>query len=225
MSTRKKILLASGFVHILLFAFFLIGKENTSIVNNKIVVKNITQITEIPKPRPKVLPPKKSPPKTQSPKPPQKKVKAKKTPPKAPEKKVTKTTSSNAKILHDLSEALANLEKTDTATPATSSNSLNIPKQVERHKIETVAQSSIKQPVDLNPLIQLLENRLEFPENGAVTIEITIDPEGKMSNLSVLHSKSKKNANYLKNRLPHLTFPCLNTSDQTQTYTIRFKNL
>jgi len=86
-------------------------------------------------------------------------------------------------------------------------------------------------PFDLNfsyqdLLIAELKNSLNLPDFGEVKITITITPQGKITKLKVLSTKSKKNEEYLKNTLPKLTLSWFNqyAKDKPITLTITFKN-
>lgn len=76
-------------------------------------------------------------------------------------------------------------------------------------------------------LISFLQNSLELPEYGEIKAKLTIDRFGRLLTCEIIDSRSKKNSQVLKNRLPELVYPCLNDYgilDATQTFTITFKN-
>jgi hypothetical protein len=75
-------------------------------------------------------------------------------------------------------------------------------------------------------LVAELKNNLNLPDFGEVKATITINPEGKIVKINIVHAKSKKNEEYLKNRLPQLTFSWFNqyAKEKTITLTIIFKN-
>jgi hypothetical protein len=77
-------------------------------------------------------------------------------------------------------------------------------------------------------LIAYLQSSLDLPEYGEVRAKIEIDRFGKLLHCEILEAKSTKNAEFLKNQLPDLTFPCLNDfdiMDFSQTFTITFRNV
>ncbi len=77
-------------------------------------------------------------------------------------------------------------------------------------------------------LVAYLQGALDLPERGDVKLRIEIDRFGRLSECEVLDSRNSKNAEFLKNRLPELTFPCFNDfgiTDLTQTFTITFRNV
>lgn len=71
-------------------------------------------------------------------------------------------------------------------------------------------------------LIAYLQNELDLPEYGEVKVKIEIDRFGRLVDCEILEAKSFKNAEFLKNRLPELAFPCLN---DPQSFTITFRNV
>jgi hypothetical protein len=77
-------------------------------------------------------------------------------------------------------------------------------------------------------LITFLQSSLALPEYGEVKIDLEIDRFGNLLGCDILEAKSKKNAEAIKNRLPELTFPCLNEFgilDTAHTFTITFRNV
>lgn len=74
-------------------------------------------------------------------------------------------------------------------------------------------------------LITFLEDALSLPEYGEVKAQITVSSFGKITDCKILNSRSEKNETFLKNQLPQLTLPCLNSSqDESQTFIITFHN-
>lgn len=59
-------------------------------------------------------------------------------------------------------------------------------------------------------LIALFTRHLNLPEFGSVKAAIQIDARGTLLKFTVLEEKSRKNSEFLKNRLHELTFPCFN---------------
>jgi len=129
-------------------------------------------------------------------------------------------------ILKDLEKAFSNLE--EKKTTLTTEKSLHIPKTVSiLHQIETISNQK-NSSLNTQAIIHFLEEHLELPEKGAVKIQLFLNANGSIKDLVVLSSESQKNAQYLKNTLPKLTFPCFNGSNRSeipQDFTICFKNL
>lgn len=67
----------------------------------------------------------------------------------------------------------------------------------------------------------LLREELRLPEFGEVKVLLRISSLGKLESCEILQSKSAKNAEFLKKRLPELHYPCLN---ETASITIAFRN-
>lgn len=64
-------------------------------------------------------------------------------------------------------------------------------------------------------LLQMLKNRLELPELGKVTLEITVSAKGVVVNAKVLSSESKKNEAYLLSALKKISFSELKLKSET----------
>lgn len=56
-------------------------------------------------------------------------------------------------------------------------------------------------------LIQNLKQSLNLPDYGEVTMQLIINADGSLANLTVLHAGSEKNKRYLEESLPLLQFP------------------
>lgn len=76
-------------------------------------------------------------------------------------------------------------------------------------------------PTDAERIALLLQELLQLPEYGEVRAQLKISRLGQLESFDILESKSKKNSDFLKNRLPEVQFPCLNES---ATLTIVFRN-
>ena len=142
-----------------------------------------------------------------------------------PPKPVSKTKNSSpppqAGSLKELTAALDALESLQT--PA-SSVSFDIPVAIAK---ETNKKTGSFQENYNAYLISYLQEYLDLPEYGAVKMELLIDAEGKLLDMSVISSENAKNSEFLKNRLPQLAFPCFNDFDiheKTLTFTISFRN-
>ncbi len=106
-------------------------------------------------------------------------------------------------LLQEIAQSLDTVSK-PTPTPRTQ---LTIPT-----KITPTAQT---QTDSYNPsydeqLIAFLQDALILPEYGTVRAKLEIDSSGKLLSCTILETRSAKNAAFLKNRLPELSFPCLN---------------
>jgi hypothetical protein len=77
-------------------------------------------------------------------------------------------------------------------------------------------------------LVAYLQSTLDLPEMGEVKAKLQIDCFGKLLDFEILSAKSRKNGDFLKNRLPELTFPCFNDfgiKNSQVTLTITFRNV
>ncbi len=77
-------------------------------------------------------------------------------------------------------------------------------------------------------LATLLQETLQLPEIGEVEARIVLIHPGKIEEVEILHAKSAKNAEWLKNQLPRLELPCFNDfsiSDAKLEFTITFRNV
>ena len=77
-------------------------------------------------------------------------------------------------------------------------------------------------------IVDYLQNALELPEMGEVKVDLELDGLGHIVRIDILETKSKKNGEFLKKRLPELELPCFNgnqKSDATVVFTITFKNM
>lgn len=126
--------------------------------------------------------------------------------------------SDHKESLQQLAAALETLNKVEKK-----SEELSLPTPLVLHHEK---QQSIR-PSYEEILIQYLQQELELPEYGEVKLKLTLDREGNLLDHQVISSKSAKNTEFLKNRLPDLSFPCFNESGNKEkkiTFTIRFQN-
>lgn len=72
-------------------------------------------------------------------------------------------------------------------------------------------------------LIATFQSALDLPEMGEVRARLEIDRMGRLVSCTILETKSRKNEEFLKNRLPDLLFPCFNSGD-IQSFTVTFRN-
>lgn len=59
-------------------------------------------------------------------------------------------------------------------------------------------------------LASFLQEQLQLPEFGEVKVELSIHANGIVASIEILESKSRKNEEFLKNRLAEMSFPWLN---------------
>jgi len=137
----------------------------------------------------------------------------KKTPRKASKKRVIKKKRPDNKAALSLEKAIKNLNF-ENSFQAKGEN-LQIPKTSIEFEIIKVEANVKKETI--RSLIQTLKEHLILPERGAVKLKITFNSEGRAISTEIISSKSKKNADYLKNRLPELSFPCFNHCIEGET--------
>lgn len=118
-------------------------------------------------------------------------------------------------------EALSSSQKKKSSSP-----SISIP-QIIACKPELENSESQNSSYAEN-VVALLTSSLDLPEFGAVKICLQIDALGSVISCKILEEKSRKNSEFLKNRLRELTFPCFNDfglSDSQLEFTVTFRNL
>ncbi len=128
-------------------------------------------------------------------------------------------------LLKEIAESFQAIssEPKKTARPV-----LNIPTRAASKPSEEVPEESVQDVSYEEFLIAFLQNALDLPEFGEVRAKLEIDAFGKLIECQILEAKSAKNAQFLKNRLPELAFPCLNDFgilNGKQTFTITFRNV
>lgn len=104
---------------------------------------------------------------------------------------------------------------------------LSLPAKIQS-KAQLVSEDFAIDPTYGEFLVAFLQNALDLPEYGEVKAKIEINCFGRLIDCQILEAKSVKNAQFLKNRLPDLAFPCLNDFgilDTKQTFTITFRNV
>lgn len=130
------------------------------------------------------------------------------------------------KVENPLSEIAKSLETFGSDTKKKAPTSLAVPKKVappppkEEEVIDNINYEEL--------LIAFLQESLDLPEFGHVRLKLEIDRFGKLIDCQIVEAKSAKNAEFLKNRLPELAFPCLNDFGKisaTQTFNITFRNV
>ncbi|MBS0624739.1 MAG: hypothetical protein JSS32_01660 [Verrucomicrobia bacterium] len=118
-------------------------------------------------------------------------------------------------------EAFSELEK----APVSKNSSIEIPSPIQIHK-PVVQESAINLSYS-EFLVAYLQETLDLPEYGEVKIKLSIDRDGRVLDSSVLSSENSKNSEFLKKRLPELSFPCFNDFDIDEkclTFTVSFSN-
>ncbi|HEY4254861.1 MAG TPA: hypothetical protein VGM34_00760 [Chlamydiales bacterium] len=117
-------------------------------------------------------------------------------------------------LLEQIEQSLTTLTSTTVATPKAA---LTIPKLLAAPEAPSAPDFfSATETVGA-----FLRESLELPEFGDVRATLWIDMDGHLIKMEILESKSAKNADFLKNRLPELQFPCLNKST---SMTVVFRN-
>lgn len=140
-----------------------------------------------------------------------------------------KTPLKKEKALVDLEKALKSFEalsKEEKKAPP--KEELQLPSFVELKPEILLSPEERGDKSYENALVYYLQNSLELPEIGDVKAHLEIHSSGKLLSFEILESQSKKNEEFLKKRLPELSFPCLNSlSNQktSQNFTIVFKNV
>lgn len=134
-----------------------------------------------------------------------------------------KTSQKQEKILQDISKSF---EALSSSSPPRKKVAIELPKKqiYTPSKEEPISFESFS--LDYKELlITFLEDALSLPEYGEVKAQITVSSFGKITDCKILNSRSEKNETFLKNQLPQLTLPCLNSSqDESQTFIVTFHN-
>ena len=148
------------------------------------------------------------------------KVEAMPTPQKVVQRPSPKPDPKKARIQKEVAELKAAMK----AEPQKKKPELQLPQIIQPKQ----APPAVADPNYGEYLIAYLQNALDLPEYGDVKAKIEIDRFGQLVKCEILEAKNKKNAEFLKNRLPDLAFPCLNEFgifDTTQSFTITFRNV
>lgn len=61
-------------------------------------------------------------------------------------------------------------------------------------------------------MVQLLRLKMRLPDYGEVKVELTVDRQGKVSQVKVVTAKSQANRQYIESTLPTLSFPPFGTN-------------
>lgn len=228
LTLQKKILLLSILLHA--FLLFLSICISSAILPSKKTKQTIVVRTVIEKPQPKKIQSQ-----TAAKTPVAQSKKVTKTPPKVKPKKqkttktkrkktiVKQSTSANKqqKARAILKQLDKNLKELDTLS--FNSKETRLPKKLV---LSSINDSLTKeQQVNCMEIISCIQNNLTLPENGEVKLTISVQPNGKIDNIQIIHAESMKNANYLKNQLKELTLPKVSEKPVTMTVTFRGENI
>ncbi|MBF8263589.1 MAG: hypothetical protein HW387_1254 [Parachlamydiales bacterium] len=157
-------------------------------------------------------------------------ITAKKTRPAAaaPKKKPAPTRPIPAHTLQQIEDSFAALSQPAPKKSASQSK-IQLPAAiVAKSNIQASVEemSSISMDYHIR-LVDHLQGALLLPETGEVRLKIAIVSPGKLASVEILDTKSKKNAEWLKNQLPLLDLPCFNDYniiDPLLEFTITFRN-
>ena len=222
LSRKKQIWVCVFGLHAFIFFSLLVHHAATSSWKTKKQIAVRTYVVQKSAPPKKVVTPQKPPAAPPAVKPkPQSNLPAKKSPPTQPAKKGKEAPPAKAAVIDDLTAALDLLKEWDS--PSNSRPALQVPTAVH------IQQSQV---ASTNPsygefLVGYLESTLDLPEFGQVKIQLVVDREGHVISSEILSSENLKNSEFLKNRLPQLTFPCFNDFGITEkclTFTVSFQN-
>lgn len=153
-------------------------------------------------------------PKKQTPSPPKA---AKKTAAKAPSKKVEPA----KKAVKETPKAEPEPIVEEIVTTTFTKTALSLPSLIET---PTTSENLTIDPTYEELLIATFQSTLDLPEMGEVKARLEIDRTGRLVSCTILETKSRKNEEFLKNRLPDLMFPCFNGGD-IQSFTVTFRNV
>jgi hypothetical protein len=112
------------------------------------------------------------------------------------------------------------LPKSDLLLP-----SLLVPSMPELSHVKPLytEESSAIDPSYEELLIATFQSALDLPEIGEVKVRLEIDARGHLIDCTILETKSRKNGEFLKHRLPELLFPCF-PGEEIQSFTVIFRN-
>ena len=132
-------------------------------------------------------------------------------------KQIAPAPSKKSKPLDEITEALKGLE----TLGASKKNKIELPSLIQ------MEQQSVEPPSYSEFLIAYLQKSLDLPEYGKVQIKLMINKDGTLLASEILSSENPKNSEFLKNRLPELTFPCFNDfniDEKFLSFTVSFCN-
>lgn len=133
------------------------------------------------------------------------------------------------KVIPSAKKEIAISKEGPKETIPSKGSEITLPKEIPVIKTPDIVKESpsIEVPSYGEILTTYLQNSLDLPEYGEVKVDLEIDPYGHLVRFEILEEKSKKNAEFLKKRLPELILPCFNERGklhETVVFTITFKN-
>ncbi len=126
----------------------------------------------------------------------------------------TPTSSPKQELVAEIEQCLQTLT---TIEKPHSKTTLEVPTFNQVIQFETES----TEPTPTEQIALFLQEQLQLPDFGEVKAELKIDRFGHLISCKIVDSKSVKNAEFLKKRLPEVQFPCLN---ETASLTIVFRN-
>jgi hypothetical protein len=103
----------------------------------------------------------------------------------------------------------------ESSKPKSVDKSIFVPKW-DSKKQESSLEEDLKEDFSLfasskDQIVMMLQQELTLPEIGSVKVALHFDAKGRIEKFQVIESQSEKNSQFLKNRLPELYFPWLNS--------------
>ena len=111
-------------------------------------------------------------------------------------------------------------EKVTPEIPPPPKTTLNVPRKIQP-KAEVTTDVDNLSYGEL--LIAYLQSILELPEMGEVKAHIKINARGALVDCEIIEAKSDRNAEFLRRRLPELTYP-LSNDFSGASFTVTFRN-
>jgi hypothetical protein len=132
----------------------------------------------------------------------------------APKQKKTAPKKAPAKKVPVKKPPKPTLKKTQNPK---STNQKKTPSNKNAQAIKKAAKSSpsLLPATSHKSLLQMLQTRLELPELGKVTLELTLSAKGALTQVKILSSDSKKNEAYLLLALKKISFAELKLTGET----------
>lgn len=133
-------------------------------------------------------------------------------------KKSKKASPQKKELLQEVAKGLQALEEKRSSPPRPQ---IALPSKIEW--IPTLEKGTFEGEDYEEALLATLKGGLELPERGAVKMELVLDKGGALLSCKVLQTKSGKNAQFLLEELPKLSFPPLPQKDKIELI-ITFSN-
>ncbi|MBM3198027.1 MAG: hypothetical protein FJZ58_02070 [Chlamydiae bacterium] len=145
--------------------------------------------------------------------------------PRTPSKKQSPTRKQKIQeSLEKLEKSIAQIEE-DRATMRSPSKLPHEKERVSASLQEAFAlEGDNTEDAYIASLTAYLQDQLQLPDVGEVTVQMTISVEGKVESMKVLSSESMKNKKRIEERLPKLSLPPVKRSSHSQTFIITFCN-